>query len=50
MAALLSFIGGGLGGTPAASIASATVGLAVRDSGGPLGGKPEAHLLVGVQG
>ena len=42
--------GGGLGGTPAAAIASATAGLAIRDSGSPLGGEPEAHLLVGVQG
>ena len=29
---------------------SATAGLAIRDSGGLLGGEPEAHLLVAMQG
>ena len=33
-----------------AAIASATAGLAIRDSSGLLGGEPEAHLLVVMQG
>ena len=41
---------GGLGGNPTAAITSTTAWLAVRDLGGFHGGKPEAHLLVGVQG
>ena len=42
--------GGGLGRTPTATITSATTGLAAWDSGRLLGGEPEAHLLVVVQG
>ena len=49
VAALPSFLGGGLGRNPAATVASATAWLAVRDSGGLPGGEPKAHLLVGVQ-
>ena len=33
-----------------AAIASTTAGLAIWNSGNLLGGEPEAHLLVGVQG
>ena len=33
-----------------ATIASATAGLAIRDSSSLLRGEPNAHLLVGVQG
>ena len=43
-------LGGGLGRTPLAAIASTTRGLAIQDSGELLGGRPEAHLLVAVQG
>ena len=32
-----------------AAVASTTLGLAVRNPGGLLGGKPKAHLFVGVQ-
>ena len=32
-----------------AAVASATLGFDVRNPGGLLGGKPEAHLFVGVQ-
>ena len=42
--------GGGLGGSPVAAIALATAGLPIQGSGRLLGGKPEAHLLVVVQG
>ena len=41
---------GGLGRASMAAITSITTGLAVRDSGGLPGGKPEAHFLVVVQG
>ena len=33
-----------------AAIASAAAGLAIQDSGGLPGGKPEAHFLVVLQG
>ena len=32
-----------------AAVASATLGFAIWNSGGLLGGKPKAHLFVGVQ-
>ena len=41
---------GGLGRTPMAAITSATAWLASLDSSGLLGGEPEAHLFVAVQG
>ena len=40
---------GGFGRSPMLTVASATLGFAVRNPGGLLGGKPEAHLFVGVQ-
>ena len=40
---------GGFGRTLMAAVASTTLGLAVQDPSSLLGGKPEAHLFVGVQ-
>ena len=47
---LAILFGGGLGRTPVAAVASTTAWLANQDPGGLPGGKPEAHLFVGVQG
>ena len=41
--------GGGLGGTPTATVASTTAWLAIWDSSSLPGGEPKAHLFVGVQ-
>ena len=41
---------GGLGRAPTAAIASTTAGLVIRDYSRLLGGEPEAHLFVVVQG
>ena len=40
---------GGFGRSPVSAVASATLGFSVRNLGGLLRGKPEAHLFVGVQ-
>ena len=40
---------GGFGRTPMAAVASATLGFAIWNPRGLLGGKPKAHLFVGVQ-
>ena len=39
----------GFGRSPMSAVASATLGFAVWNPRGLLGGKPEAHLFVGVQ-
>ena len=41
--------GGCLGRTPVAAVTSATAWFAIQDSSGLPGGKPKAHLFVGVQ-
>ena len=46
---LPSFLGGGFGRAPVAAVASATLVFAIWNPKGLLGGKPEAHLFVGVQ-
>ena len=40
---------GGFGRSPVVAVASTTLGFAIRNPGDLLGGKPEAHLFVGVQ-
>ena len=46
---LAILLGGCLGRTPMAAVTTATAWFAVRDSSCLPGGKPEAHLFVGVQ-